>query len=263
MPFAVSIAASVRIHSLINARNAAGAQLTANTVLLLAFMVASINAGLTYGGKDVLGYLFSSDKYTRGRVAALAPTVALFQFFNALEACAQGVLRGCGRQGMVIALNILSLWVFGFPAGLILTFYARPSAGIYGIWYGFIMGVGMQAVVLLWLVWTFDWEREVRRARVRHGEDPLTLANASRSASGDDKDEEKEEAEGGAPTTTSARAASGLSVPRPGSRAVGSFLCHRLVSGEEMEEDLDDDDRIGITELYSPKKAPVALRPLV
>lgn len=259
MPFAVSIAASVRVHSLINARNAAGAELTANTVLLLAFVIACINAGLTYGGKDILGYLFSSDKYTRGRVAALAPTAALFQFVNALEACAQGVLRGCGQQGLLVGLNVLSLWVFGFPAGLVLTFYTRPTAGIYGIWYGFTLGVGMQTAVLLWLVWTFDWERAVRRATARDREDPLNLASNA-------EQDEDDEAEGfldrsgadnrdrrGYHKGKAASSFSELSVPRPGSRAVGSFLCNRAASAPDFVDDLGDDERIGISELYSPK----------
>jgi uncharacterized membrane protein len=271
MPFAVSIAASVRVHSLIRARNAAGAELTANTVLILAFVIACVNAGLTYSSRDVLGYLFSSDKYTRGRVAALAPVAALFQFVNALEACAQGVLRGCGRQGLVVGLNVLSLWVFGFPAGLLMTFYARPTAGIYGIWYGFTLGVGMQAVVLLWLVWTFDWEREVRRARARDHEDPLYIDK--KNAEQDDHDEVVEEAEGllgrrGGENGGSLRSqsnpfseapASEPSVSRPGARAVGSFLCRRAGPTLDSDDDVDDDERIGITELYSPTKAPLAL----
>lgn len=196
-------------------------------IVFLGVVLSLAFAALTYYLRDYIGYLLTRDKDTRYRVSQLAPAVAIFQLANAIQPCAQGILRGCGQQGIVILLNLLSMWVFGFPAGLALAFYVRPSYGINGLWYGYTLGIGMQATVLLWLVLTLDWEMEVRKARLRI--DFLS----------------KGIAEGGA-TSTEALTHLQIAVPRPGSMASGGFS----LTSETGDEYLDDIDRIEITELF-------------
>lgn len=184
---------------------------------------------LTYYSGDYIGYLFSSDSVTRNRVSLLAPAVALFQLTNALQPCAQGILRGCGQQGLVVWFNFLSMWVFGFPAGLVLAFYVRPSYGINGIWYGYTLGIGMQTVVLVGMILTMDWETEVRKARLR-------IEHLTENIPGSDG------------SSLDALSEMQMAIPRPGSRASGGFL----FASELGDEYLDDLERIEITELYDP-----------
>jgi hypothetical protein len=51
--------------------------------------------------------------------------------------------------------------------GVYLSFFTRPRFGVYGLWCGFSVGMGMLALVLVGIVLTTDWEREVRRTQVR------------------------------------------------------------------------------------------------
>jgi hypothetical protein len=99
------------------------------------------------------------------------------------------------------------------PLGLYLAFYTRPRVGINGIWYGFITGLSLLALVLLFIIFTTDWEREVRRARLRIEKDQKNSNNILHS------------------------------VPFIGSRSLGGFL---LMSSLTDEEDLDDMERIEI-----------------
>lgn len=229
IPFSLSITASIRISSLLAAQNHNGAALTSRVVILLGFMLSIGFASLTYYLGDYIGYLFSSDQDTINRVALLAPTVAIFQTVNALQPCAQGILRGCGQQGTVVLFNFLSMWVFGFPAGLVLAFYVRPSYGINGLWYGYTLGIGMQTVVLVGMIVGTDWETEVRKARLR-------IEHLTEGITGSDG------------TSRDALYEMQIAVPRPGSRALGGFL----LSSEMGDEYLDDLERIEITELYDP-----------
>ena len=70
-----------------------------------------------------------------------------------------------------------------------------------GLWYGFALGAGMQTVVLVGLVMTADWDREVRKSRLRI----FSLEERLR--------DETEES-----------LSSVFDIPRPGSRALGGFL---------------------------------------
>ena len=135
-------------------------------------------------------------------------------------------------QGIVIWFNFLSMWVFGFPAGLVLAFYVRPSYGINGLWYGYTLGIGMQCVVLVGMISNLDWNTEVRKARLRI----------------EHLIEDIPEYTGSGVSSTDALSEIQVAVPRPGSRAPGGFL----FSSELGDEYLDDLERIEITDLYAP-----------
>jgi hypothetical protein len=233
LPLALSITASVRIASLLASQNAMAASLSARLIVFLGVILSGIYSYATYQLRDYIGYLFSTDQETRKRVATLAPAAAVFHLSNSLQACCQGVLRGCGEQGTVVLFNFLSLWVFGFPAGVAMAFYARPGIGMEGIWYGFALGAGMQTIVLVGLVISADWDREVRKARLR-----ISSLEERRN---DDEAEGLLNSDG-----VIMKPEPLFGIPRPGSRALGGFLFYSKTGDEE----LDDFERIEIRALY-------------
>jgi MATE family multidrug resistance protein len=67
-----------------------------------------------------------------------------------------------GRQTRVALLNLGGFWVLGLPGGALLAF--TFDLGVYGIWWGFVMGLALISLLYLWALSKLDFEDEARRA---------------------------------------------------------------------------------------------------
>ena len=74
-----------------------------------------------------------------------------FQLFDGTQVVACGILRGLGRTRPAAIANAVGYWVVGLPFGLWLAF--SQELGVVGVWYGFLLGLGIVAVVLARKVW--------------------------------------------------------------------------------------------------------------
>jgi multidrug resistance protein, MATE family len=212
IPLSISIASTIRVGRLLGAQNHAAAK----TSSFLAVGISTVFMGaaglILYRLRGVIGYLFTSDLDIIYRLKMLIPVVASFQVVNGVQGAAQGVMRGMCRHTEVFGYSFLSYWVLGFPLGIYLAFFTRPRNGLYGLWYGFLAGVGLLGCLMMFIIVTTNWEREVRRARVRAEKYQNSFDTVQAS-------------------------------PHPGSRALGGFL----LLNPGGDEELDDLERIEIT----------------
>lgn len=212
IPLSISIASTIRVGRLLGAQNHQAARISSYLAVGISTVFMSVAGLLLYRLRGVVGYLFTSDLDVIHRLKMLMPVVASFQVINGLQGAAQGVMRGMCRHTEVFGYTFLSYWVIGFPLGIYLAFFTRPRNGLYGLWYGFMVGVSLLGFVLMFIIVTTNWEREVRRARVRAEKYQNSFDTVQAS-------------------------------PHPGSRALGGFL---LLS-PAGDEELDDLERIEIT----------------
>jgi MATE family multidrug resistance protein len=166
IPLALSVAASVRISQLVVSQNHNAARISANIVIWITFFAMCGSGYLMYQLRYHISYLFTLDKDIAFRSTQIAFIAAVFQVPYGVQGSAQGILRGLTRNSELLGYTILTFWMVSLPLGVYLCFYARPSFGIQGMWYGFITGVGLLCVLLVGIIWTTDWEYEVRRARI-------------------------------------------------------------------------------------------------
>ncbi|KAH0696190.1 hypothetical protein KY289_013672 [Solanum tuberosum] len=75
------------------------------------------------------------------------------------------VAVGCGWQAFVAYANVGCYYVVGIPLGIVLGFYFNLEAK--GIWLGMLGGTAMQTIILLWVTFRTDWEKEVEQAKSR------------------------------------------------------------------------------------------------
>ena len=115
--------------------------------------------------KDILGDLFSSDEDVSALVADLIPISCIFMMGDSIQATTGGVLRGLGRQKLVFRLNMLGFWVLGVPLGAILTFAA--GLGVFGLWWGMVIGIYLSAALGLYFLRRVDWKNEAAKAEKR------------------------------------------------------------------------------------------------
>ena len=98
MPFALGTAVSVRIGQLLGERKPRTACLSARITLFAGFLLMGLCGTAVYYLSPLVGKLFTSDADIQYRVDQLAPVLACFQVAYSVVGCAQGVLRGLGRQ---------------------------------------------------------------------------------------------------------------------------------------------------------------------
>lgn len=91
--------------------------------------------------------------------AKLMIIAAFFQLFDGMQAVVLGALKGMQDVTIPTAITFIAYWVVAFPicyfAGL------KFGYGSQGIWWGFLVGLGVSALLLLW---RFQWitKRELK-----------------------------------------------------------------------------------------------------
>lgn len=79
---------------------------------------------------------------------ALLLFAAAFQVFDAVQATASGALRGVKDTAVPMKLAVISFWVIGCPAALLLGF--GLDFGAYGVWAAFVIALAAAAVMMLY-----------------------------------------------------------------------------------------------------------------
>ena len=167
-PFAIGIAASILTGQLIGEGNAVGARRSFHVSVSLAAAVQLILTIVLWSLARTIADLFSSDEEVADLVAKLLPVSCIFMMADAVQAVVGGVLRGLGRQKLVLGLNILGFWCLAVPCGAILTFTKAINLGVFGLWWGFIVGLYASATIgLICIRFFIDWEGEAEKATSR------------------------------------------------------------------------------------------------
>ncbi|TFY73399.1 hypothetical protein EWM64_g10613, partial [Hericium alpestre] len=157
-PFALGIAASVRIGNLLGEQNAERARIATKMSLLLALVFAVIFSTIFLVFRKNWGHLFNDDPDVVSLVAEILPLVALFQVVDGLSAVTGGIFRARGKQFTGALLNLSAYYVIGIPFGLWLTF--KKDMGLHGLWIGLTVSLVYCAVFASYLCLKTDWERE-------------------------------------------------------------------------------------------------------
>ncbi|XP_049633617.1 multidrug and toxin extrusion protein 2-like [Suncus etruscus] len=167
VPLGFGVAASVRVGNALGAGNAEQARHSCVTVLLCAGFCGLVVGVLFATLKDVVGYIFTSDKDITSLVSLVMPIYVPFHLFDALAGTCGGILRGTGKQKIGAVLNAIGYYVFGFPIGVSLMFAAK--LGIIGLWSGLIICVFFQALFYLVYICRINWIEAAEQAQVRAG----------------------------------------------------------------------------------------------
>jgi hypothetical protein len=173
LAFALSSVVTYRISNFIVIGNINSTRLTAYASVIISFGVMAVSAGLVYVLSVYLAAIYTSDPDVRGRVVNLAPLAAIFMIPYGLTGSIMGILRGLGHQYLLAKISFLSFWLAGLPTGLYLNFWARPTFDLAGVWYGLILGAGLELIVVLLIFVRIDWKKESLLAIVRKGRSTL------------------------------------------------------------------------------------------
>ncbi|WJZ95892.1 hypothetical protein VitviT2T_014628 [Vitis vinifera] len=158
-------AASVRVSNEIGAGHPKSASFAVFVVTSTSFIIAVFLAILVMLLRHVVSYVFTSGTTVADAVSDLAPFLAVSIVLNGIQPVLSGVAVGCGWQAFVAYVNVGCYYVVGIPLGALLGF--KFDLGVKGIWSGMIGGTVMQTLILLWVTYRTDWNKEVEKAKSR------------------------------------------------------------------------------------------------
>lgn len=158
-------AASVRVSNELGAGHPKSASFSVVVVTLSSFLIAAAFGVLVVVFRRRLSYLFTGGQTIADAVSDLAPLLAVSIVMNGIQPVLSGVAVGCGWQAFVAYVNVGCYYVVGIPVGVLLGF--KYQYGAKGIWLGMLGGTTMQTLILLWVTFRTNWDKEVEAAQNR------------------------------------------------------------------------------------------------
>lgn len=158
-------AASVRVSNELGAGHPKSAELAVVVVTASSTVIAIMIAILVLVFRHYLSYIFTSGTTVSDAVAELSPFLAASIFLNGIQPVLSGVAVGCGWQVFVAYVNIGCYYFVGIPIGVLLGF--KFDYGVKGIWSGMIGGTLMQTLILIFVTYRTNWDKEVEKAMSR------------------------------------------------------------------------------------------------
>ncbi|KAH7921551.1 MATE efflux family protein [Leucogyrophana mollusca] len=168
-PFALSVAASVRIGNLLGEKNAKRAGVSANAAILVSIAIAGVWSTLFLTFRKSWGHLFNDDPEVVSLVSTILPLVALFQVFDGTSAVSAGIFRARGKQFTGALLNLSAYYVLGIPFGIWLAF--KKDMQLAGLWIGLTLALIYSSAWGIYLCLKTDWKREVSKVMDRLASD--------------------------------------------------------------------------------------------
>ncbi|XP_037496530.1 protein DETOXIFICATION 40-like [Jatropha curcas] len=158
-------AASVRVSNELGAGHPKSAAFSVIVLTSSSFIIAAIAAIIVLVFRDVISYGFTEGEVVAKAVSELTPYLAITLILNGVQPVLSGVAVGCGWQAFVAYVNVGCYYFIGVPLGAILGFVF--DLGAKGIWSGMIGGTFLQTIILLWVTYRTDWDKEVEIAKNR------------------------------------------------------------------------------------------------
>ncbi|CAN8274268.1 unnamed protein product [Cochlearia groenlandica] len=169
LSFMVSVgfnaAVSVRTSNELGAGNPKSAWFSTWTATFVSFAISVVEAIAVMASRDHISLIFTSDADVAKAVSDLCPFLAVTIILNGIQPVLSGVAVGCGWQTYVAYVNVGCYYIVGIPVGCILGFTFNFQAK--GIWTGMIGGTLMQTLILLYVTYRTDWDKEVEKASKR------------------------------------------------------------------------------------------------
>eukprot|EP00795_Rhopilema_esculentum_P001191 gene1191-15555_t len=165
--FGIAIGIAVRVGSFLGAGlpQYAKHSVKAGFLVSAAFTVSIVL--IVAATKDVIGYLFTSDRAVIEMVSDVIVLAASHQIFDGLQTICIGAIRGIGYQKYGALINFVGYMCVGIPLYILLMF--KANIGVLGFWLGAVAGVWSQLFGEIVLLYRADWTELSKLARERAG----------------------------------------------------------------------------------------------
>ncbi|NXQ54694.1 S47A1 protein, partial [Anthoscopus minutus] len=167
IPLGLGTAASVQVGNALGAGDVEAAKRSSSVSLICTGVFSVIVGSILAAIRNVLGYIFTTDKEIVDLVAWVMPIYVVFHLFEAMTGACSGVLRGIGKQKFGAILNAVSYYGVGIPLAAVLLFVAK--IGVIGLWVSMLVSVFILCTCFTTYISRLNWEKAAKEAQRRAG----------------------------------------------------------------------------------------------
>ncbi|XP_042353453.1 multidrug and toxin extrusion protein 1-like [Plectropomus leopardus] len=169
-PMGLGVAASVRVGNALGAGNIEEAIAFGKVSVICTFAVSCFVGIILGSSKNVIGYIFTTEKEIVQRVADVMIIFGFFYPADAMAAVTGGIIRGVGQPRIGAICNLVGYYCIGLPIGVSLMFAAKM--GILGLWLGLFVCVTLQSTFFITFLCKLNWRKAAEEAMLRAGVQP-------------------------------------------------------------------------------------------
>lgn len=150
IPLSLAMALTIRCGFYLGQGNPQQARYIGIIGLILTLLIASCYSTLILMFSENIASWYTSNSAVKSLAVELLFLAAIFQFSDAVQVTAAGILRGYKDTRFAFFTVIFAYWLVGLPLGysLALTEFWGRAYGAHGFWMGFIGGLGVASLAL-------------------------------------------------------------------------------------------------------------------
>ncbi|KAF7826074.1 protein DETOXIFICATION 34 [Senna tora] len=161
----VNAAISVRVSNELGSGHPRAAKFSVVVTVIESLIIGIISAAIVLITKDHFAVIFTDSVEMQKAVSQLASLLGATMILNSIQPVISGVAVGGGWQALVAYINLFCYYIIGLPLGFFLGY--KVHLGVHGLWTGMIAGTLLQTIILLYITYKMDWNKEVEEASER------------------------------------------------------------------------------------------------
>ena len=115
-PVGFSAAASARVGLFLGMNKSHAAQLSSRVSILFAAVLSGVMGSiLMFTPHEFFPSIFTDDERVLDMAASTIPFLAVYVFADGVQVALNGVVKGCGKQSVVMPIVIVAYWLIGVP----------------------------------------------------------------------------------------------------------------------------------------------------
>ncbi|XP_065859333.1 protein DETOXIFICATION 34 [Euphorbia lathyris] len=155
----INAAISVRVSNELGSAHPRAAKYSVLITCAQSLLIGIFFATSVLVTKDHFAIIFTDSIEMRKAVSRLAYLLGITMILNSVQPVISGVAVGGGWQALVAYINLFCYYVVGLPLGFFLGY--RTSLHVQGIWLGMIFGTFLQTLILIYIIYKTNWNKEV------------------------------------------------------------------------------------------------------
>ncbi|KAI4355101.1 hypothetical protein L6164_003906 [Bauhinia variegata] len=161
----INAAISVRVSNELGSGHPRAAKYAVVVTVIESLIIGILCAVIILATKDDFAVIFTDSKEMQMAVSNLASLLGATMILNSVQPVISGVAVGGGWQALVAYINLFCYYIVGLPFGFLLGY--KLKLRVQGIWIGMISGTLLQTLILLFIIYKTNWNKEVELASER------------------------------------------------------------------------------------------------
>uniref|UniRef100_A0A5B7BZM1 Protein DETOXIFICATION n=1 Tax=Davidia involucrata TaxID=16924 RepID=A0A5B7BZM1_DAVIN len=161
----INAAISVRVSNELGLGHSKAAKYSVCVTVLQSLLIGIVCMVLVIVARNYFPIIFTSSKELQRAASRLAYLLGFTMVLNSVQPVISGVAIGGGWQALVAYINLGCYYIFGLPLGFFLGY--KENLGVKGLWWGMICGTALQTLLLLFVLYNTNWNKEVEQTTER------------------------------------------------------------------------------------------------